>query len=103
MPDVTQGVVLVEDKLGVADWALKPLYKVVSHLFFQGLARHEVLTGLVYFTSLHFTSFSALSRVLMSTLCVLGAEKVEFVALLRSLLLLNAKVATAWNILSVNH
>jgi len=78
LPEAAQGVALVEQKLGVADWALSPLYRHVHRGFFRLLHAHgTAAAGMV------------------------GGEWEEFEALLRGLLLLNPKIATAWNILSV--
>ena len=80
LPEAAQGVIVVEQKLGLADWALSPLYRHVHRSFFRLLHGHG-------------TPVAAASLT--------GGEWDEFEALLRALLLLNPKIATAWNVLSV--
>ena len=93
-PAEDEAVVLVGRSLGIADWALSPLYKYLHRNFQAQLQRSP--EGLDILFVLLWTPLTFLFNVLWKT--ERGRDP-EFDWLLRALVLLNPKVATALNIL----
>jgi len=94
-PAEDEAVVLVGRSLGIADWALSPLYKYLHRNFQAQLQRSPEGLGILFkhaavnTLEIHFNVLWKTER---------GRDP-EFEWLLRALVLLNPKVATALNIL----